>query len=103
MNRRVASVLDSASARFYSLGAGRAVDVSRSSGIEEDIAHQVHPLLFRALDESQPPDEDNTLNSTRPSRSSEAMISFMENRLEWHYKPLTDDLYQRAVEELGAR
>jgi len=28
-------------------------------------------------------------------------ISFMENRLEWHYLPLTDELYQQAIEELS--
>lgn len=30
-------------------------------------------------------------------------ISFMENRLEWHYLPLSDDLYAQAVAELEAR
>lgn len=30
-------------------------------------------------------------------------ISFMENRLEWHYKPLTEELYRRAVQEFGSR
>ncbi len=27
-------------------------------------------------------------------------VSFMEDRLEWHYRPLTDDLFQRALREL---
>lgn len=28
-------------------------------------------------------------------------ISFMENRMEWHYLPLTDDLYNRAIDDIG--
>lgn len=28
-------------------------------------------------------------------------VSFMENRLEWHYKPLTEDLFRRAMAELA--
>lgn len=27
-------------------------------------------------------------------------VSFMENRMEWHYLPLTDDQYRKAVEEI---
>ena len=27
-------------------------------------------------------------------------VSFMENKMEWHYLPLTPELYQRAVEEV---
>jgi len=27
-------------------------------------------------------------------------VSFMENKMEWHYLPLTAELYQRAVEEV---
>ena len=27
-------------------------------------------------------------------------VSFMENRLEWHYLPLTNELYQKAIQEL---
>ena len=27
-------------------------------------------------------------------------VSFMENRMEWHYLPLTDDLYAQAIQEL---
>jgi transketolase len=27
-------------------------------------------------------------------------ISFMENKLEWHYLPMTDELYKKAVEEI---
>jgi transketolase len=29
-------------------------------------------------------------------------ISFMENRMEWHYLPLTEPLYQQAVREVLA-
>jgi transketolase len=29
-------------------------------------------------------------------------VSFMENRMEWHYLPLTDELYTRALQELTA-
>jgi len=29
-------------------------------------------------------------------------VSFMENRLEWHYLPLSDELYARALEEVGS-
>jgi len=28
-------------------------------------------------------------------------VSFMENRLEWHYRNLTPELAARALEELG--
>lgn len=28
-------------------------------------------------------------------------ISFMENRMEWHYLPLSDDNYRKAIEELA--
>ncbi len=28
-------------------------------------------------------------------------VSFMQDRMEWHYLPLTDELYARAIEELG--
>lgn len=31
-----------------------------------------------------------------------AGISFMENRMEWHYLPLTEELYKIAVEEVSA-
>ncbi len=30
-------------------------------------------------------------------------VSFMENRLEWHYLPLTDELYARAQREVSSR
>jgi transketolase len=30
-------------------------------------------------------------------------VSFMEGRMEWHYLPLTEELYARAVRELEAR
>lgn len=29
-------------------------------------------------------------------------VSFMENRMEWHYRPLTDDLYQQALHDINA-
>jgi transketolase len=29
-------------------------------------------------------------------------VSFMENRIEWHYLPLSDADYARALEELAA-
>ena len=28
-------------------------------------------------------------------------VSFMENKMEWHYLPLTAELYRAAVEEVG--
>lgn len=28
-------------------------------------------------------------------------VSFMENRMEWHYKPLTEDLFNQAMSEVG--
>lgn len=28
-------------------------------------------------------------------------VSFMENRMEWHYLPLTEDQYRKAIEEIG--
>jgi len=28
-------------------------------------------------------------------------VSFMENRMEWHYLPLKDADYRQAIEELG--
>jgi transketolase len=28
-------------------------------------------------------------------------VSFMENRMEWHYMPLTEDLFKQAMAELG--
>ena len=27
-------------------------------------------------------------------------VSFMENRMEWHYLPLTDELYKNAVQDI---
>ena len=30
-------------------------------------------------------------------------ISFMENKLEWHYLPLTDDLYKQALSEINKK
>ena len=30
-------------------------------------------------------------------------VSFMENQMEWHYLPLTQELYSRAVKELQGR
>ena len=30
-------------------------------------------------------------------------VSFMENRMEWHYLPLTADQYQSAVRELESQ
>ena len=27
-------------------------------------------------------------------------ISFMENKIEWHYLPLKEDLYRQAIQEL---
>jgi transketolase len=30
-------------------------------------------------------------------------VSFMENRMEWHYKPLTPEQYQQARQELASR
>ena len=29
-------------------------------------------------------------------------VSFMENRLEWHYLPMTDEQYRAAIEGLDA-
>ena len=29
-------------------------------------------------------------------------VSFMENRFEWHYLPLSDELYAQAVRELNS-
>jgi transketolase len=29
-------------------------------------------------------------------------VSFMENRMEWHYMPLTQDLFNQAIADLGA-
>jgi transketolase len=28
-------------------------------------------------------------------------VSFMENRMEWHYRPLTEAEYRKAVEEVS--
>ena len=28
-------------------------------------------------------------------------VSFMENQMEWHYLPLTEELYAQAVAEVG--
>jgi transketolase len=39
-----------------------------------------------------------TLARTRLGRG----VSFMEGRLEWHYLPLTEDQYRRALREVGA-
>ena len=30
-------------------------------------------------------------------------VSFMENRMEWHYLPLTDAQYAQAIAEIDAR
>ncbi len=30
-------------------------------------------------------------------------VSFMENRMEWHYLPLTEEQYQKAIEEAGLK
>jgi transketolase len=29
-------------------------------------------------------------------------VSFMENRLEWHYLPMSEEQYKKATEELDA-
>ena len=51
-----------------------------------------------------------TATLTRPSRETRAVIahtqkgrgvSFMENKMEWHYLPMTDDHYRQAIEEVS--
>jgi transketolase len=30
-------------------------------------------------------------------------VSFMENQMKWHYLPLTPELYQQAIDEIGSQ
>ena len=30
-------------------------------------------------------------------------VSFMENEMKWHYLPLTAELYEQAIDEIGSR
>jgi transketolase len=54
--------------------------------------------IGRALDVGQPQLHVVVLRTVKGKG-----VSFMEDQLQWHYLPLSDELYDRAVKELGAQ
>ncbi len=61
----------------------------------EEINGHDPPAIIRALETQAAQPNAIVANTTKGNG-----ISFMENRLEWHYLPLNEALYQQALQEL---